>query len=191
MGDPPIKDGSDEVNVSFFLNPSGSVVSTIVPKMLTADSASYLYKELGFKTAVGMPFKDIATCDLLFMRTLPEADDANARTALRRMMEVGTGVIVPKDELERNPLENAVALVSLTEAAESGGKVRAILCVVLSCLVDIVLGKGGRVGEDGTAIQCVKRYIMHCFDGSSRSATFSVARLFWALPPSFRGSDAF
>ena len=106
MGDPPTKDNSEEVDVSLFLNPNGSVISTIVPKMLTADSAPYLYNELGFKTAVGMPFKVIATSDSLFMRTLPETDDANARTALRRRMEVGTGVIVPKDELERNPLEN-------------------------------------------------------------------------------------
>ncbi|KAL7534881.1 hypothetical protein ACHAXR_006142 [Thalassiosira sp. AJA248-18] len=118
---PETKEG-EKVDVSLFLNSNGSVISTIVPKMLSADSAPYLYKELGFKTAVGMPFKDIATSDSVFMRTLPASDDANGRTGLRRMMEVGTGVIVPAEELEKNPLENAVALVSLDEAVKSDGK---------------------------------------------------------------------
>lgn len=120
-GDLPEKKEEEQVDVSLFLNPNGSVISTLDPKMLSADSAPYLYKELGFKTAVGMPFKDIATSDSVFMRTLPEADDSQRMTALRRMMEVGTGVIVPKEELERNPLENAVAMVSLTEAVETNG----------------------------------------------------------------------
>jgi (E)-4-hydroxy-3-methylbut-2-enyl-diphosphate synthase len=123
VGDLPEKKEGEKVDVSLFLNPNGSVISTVDPKMLSADSAPYLYKELGFKTAVGMPFKDIATSDSIFMRTLPDADDSQRRTALRRMMEVGTGVIVPSEELEKNPLENAVALVSLEEAVKTGGKV--------------------------------------------------------------------
>ncbi len=126
VGDLPQKKEEEKVDVSLFLNPNGSMISTILPKMLTQDSAPYLYKELGFKTAVGMPFKDIATSDSLFMRTLPPADDSAARTALRRMMEVGTGLIVPAEELEKNPLDNAVALMSLTDALESNGKVNDI-----------------------------------------------------------------
>jgi len=118
----PEKTEEDKVDVSLFLNPNGSVISSVVPKMLSQDSAPYLYKELGYKTAVGMPFKDIATSDSIFMRTLPAVDDTNARTALRRMMEVGTGVIVPAEELKKNPLDNAVALMSLTEAAEGNGQ---------------------------------------------------------------------
>ena len=105
------------------LDASAKTLACVVPKMLSQDSAPYLYKELGFKTAVGMPFKDIATSDSIFMRTLPAVDDTNARTALRRMMEVGTGVIVPAEELKKNPLANAVALMSLTEAAEANGQV--------------------------------------------------------------------
>lgn len=122
VGDLPEKKEGEKVDVSLFLNPNGSQISAILPKMLSQDSAPYLYKELGFKSAVGMPFKDIATSDSIYMRTLPEADNTNARTALRRMMEVGTGVIVPAAELEKNPLENAVALVSLADALESNGK---------------------------------------------------------------------
>ena len=124
QGAHPEKKEDEKVDVNAFLNPNGSVISTISPKMLSEGNAPYLYKELGFKTAVGMPFKDIATSDSVFMRTLPPASDSNARTALRRMMEVGTGVIVPAEELEKNPLDNTVALVSLTHAIATNGKVR-------------------------------------------------------------------
>lgn len=44
--------------------------------------------QLGFKTAVGMPFKDIATADSIYLDEVPAADDKAARTALRRMQEV-------------------------------------------------------------------------------------------------------
>ena len=124
VGELPTRKDGEKVDASLFLNPNGSMMSTIKPFMLAKESAPYLYKELGFKTAVGMPFKDIATSDSVFMRTLPAVDDVDARAALRRMMEVGTGVIVPAEELERNPLENAVALVSLVDAVASNGKVR-------------------------------------------------------------------
>lgn len=134
----PEKTEEDKVDVSLFLNPNGSVISSVVPKMLSQDSAPYLYKELGFKTAVGMPFKDIATSDSIFMRTLPAVDDTNARTALRRMMEVGTGVIVPAEELKKNPLDNAVALMSLTEAAEANGEVSHYLQVLYLYIQSII-----------------------------------------------------
>lgn len=122
VGTLPTKKEGEKVDVDKFLNPNGSVLSTIDPKMLSEGNAPYLYKELGFKTAVGMPFKDIATSDSLFIRNLPPADDSNARAALRRMMEVGTGVVVPAKELEKNKLENAVALLTLTEAIETNGQ---------------------------------------------------------------------
>ncbi|KAL7469079.1 hypothetical protein ACHAXS_009323 [Conticribra weissflogii] len=122
VGTLPVKKEEEKVDVGLFLNPNGSVISTISPPMLSEGNAPYLYKELGFKTAVGMPFKDIATADSVFMRTLPAVDDSKSRTSLRRMMEVGTGVIVPAEELEKNPLENAVALMSLTDAVAKDGK---------------------------------------------------------------------
>ncbi|KAL3799337.1 hypothetical protein ACHAWO_008448 [Cyclotella atomus] len=122
VGSLPTKKEGEKVDVEQFMNPNGSVFSAINPKMLSEGNAPYLYKELGFKTAVGMPFKDIATSDSVFMRTLPAEDNTAARTALRRMMEVGTGVIVPAEELNKNKLENAVALMSLTEAIATDGK---------------------------------------------------------------------
>lgn len=47
-----------------------------------------LYKKLGAKLAVGMPFKDIATSDSIFMRDLPPSSDKEGRRALRRLQEV-------------------------------------------------------------------------------------------------------
>jgi len=37
-----------------------------------------LYKSLGCKTVVGLPFKDIATADAYLLRTVPSADDTEA-----------------------------------------------------------------------------------------------------------------
>ena len=54
---------------------------------LTQDlrSPDILYRSLGCKLAVGMPFKDIATSDSILLREVPPADDGPARQALRRM----------------------------------------------------------------------------------------------------------
>jgi (E)-4-hydroxy-3-methylbut-2-enyl-diphosphate synthase len=68
-----------------------------------------------------MPFKDVATSDSIYMRTIPPSSDTAARTALRRLIEVSTGVIVPAAELEKDPLPNAVALMDLDEAVEKNG----------------------------------------------------------------------
>ena len=83
----------------------------------------YLYQQLGCKTAVGMPFKDIATVDSIFMPTIPPSSDTEARAAIRRLIEVSVGVVVPAEELEKDPLPNAVALMSLEDAVAKDGKV--------------------------------------------------------------------
>ena len=44
-----------------------------------------MYKALGAKMVVGLPFKDIATSDSLLMRALPPSSDANGQRALRRL----------------------------------------------------------------------------------------------------------
>lgn len=44
--------------------------------------------QLGFKTAVGMPFKDIATADSIYLEEAPPLDDKAGRMVLRRMQEV-------------------------------------------------------------------------------------------------------
>lgn len=118
----PEQQDGDPIDVRGYLHRDGSVLSVVTPEMLSEQNVQYLYKELGCKTAVGMPFKDIATTDSIMMRTLPEIDDTEARTALRRLMEVSVGVIVPAEELEKRPLVNAVALMDLSEAIAKNGK---------------------------------------------------------------------
>jgi (E)-4-hydroxy-3-methylbut-2-enyl-diphosphate synthase len=122
----PKREDGEAVDVGAFLNSAGSVVSVVDPDMLAKDSAPYLYQQLGCKTAVGMPFKDIATSDSVLLRELPPSSDAASRTALRRLMEVNVGVIVPAQVLEKDPLPNAVALVSLEDAVAKEGKVRCL-----------------------------------------------------------------
>lgn len=68
---------------------SPSLVLTSIPSQLARHLLHHLdLRQLGFKTAVGMPFKDIATADSVYLEELPGADDKAARTTLRRMQEV-------------------------------------------------------------------------------------------------------
>lgn len=60
--------------------------------------------QLGFKTAVGMPFKDIATTDSVYLEQVPAADDKNARTSLRRMQEVKRSRISLPHKMRHNQL---------------------------------------------------------------------------------------
>lgn len=113
----------EPVDCSEFLNSAGSVLSAVTPDMLKVNNAQYLYQDLGCKTAVGMPFKDIATSDSIYMSTIPPSSDTEGRTALRRLIEVNMGVVVPATELEKDPLPNAVALMDLTDAVAKNGEV--------------------------------------------------------------------
>lgn len=121
QGDLPAQQEGDAVDVRGFLHRDGSVFSVVTPEMFTEGNVQYLYQQLGCKTAVGMPFKDVATSDSIYMRTIPPSSDTAARTAIRRLIEVSTGVIVPAEELEKDPLPNAVALMDLEDAVEKNG----------------------------------------------------------------------
>jgi len=121
-GSLPEQREDDAADVRGFLHRDGSVLSVVTPEMLTRENVQYLYQELGCKTAVGMPFKDIATSDSIYMPTIPPSSDTEGRTALRRLIEVSVGVIVPAPELEKDPLPNAVALYTLEDAVANNGK---------------------------------------------------------------------
>mmetsp|Transcript_2546 Transcript_2546/g.3822 ORF Transcript_2546/g.3822 Transcript_2546/m.3822 type:complete len:651 (-) Transcript_2546:32-1984(-) len=116
------KSEEESVDASGFLNQDGSVVTIVTPEMFAKENIPYLYAGLGCKTAVGMPFKDIATSDSIFMRTVPPTSDTDARTALRRLSEVSVGLIAPAEELEKDPLPNAVALMNLEDAIAKNGQ---------------------------------------------------------------------
>jgi len=112
----------ESVDASQFLNRDGSVFSVVIPEMFKPGNVQYLYKDLGCKTAVGMPFKDIATSDSIFMRSLPDAKDEDSMLGLKRLMESNVGVLVPTEVLEKQPLQNAVAVMDLKDAIEKDGK---------------------------------------------------------------------
>ena len=113
------------------LHRDGSVFSTITPKDLK--NPDLMYRGLGFKTAVGMPFKDVATSDSLILTEAPEMDDDVARTAIRRMQEVGVGMLLDAAELEAKPVPNAVAIMPVADvlagkaAPDCAGRVAAVL----------------------------------------------------------------
>ena len=69
-----------------------------------------LYAKLGCQTAVGMPFRDLATADSVVLTDGVPTDAAMVR-ALSRLGGAGIGVVVPKADLEKEPLEGAIALV--------------------------------------------------------------------------------
>lgn len=124
QGELPYQQAEDPIDVRGFLNRDGSVLSAVSPEMFSKENVQYLYQELGCKTAVGMPFKDIATSDSILLRKVPPSTDTDARTAIRRLIDVSMGVIVPAEELEKDPLPNAVALMSLRDAVAKNGQVR-------------------------------------------------------------------
>jgi (E)-4-hydroxy-3-methylbut-2-enyl-diphosphate synthase len=129
----PEQQEGDAVDVRGFLHRDGSVFSVVTPEMFKKENVQYLYQQLGCKTAVGMPFKDVATTDSIYMNTIPPSSDTEARTAIRRLVEVSTGVIVPAAELEKDPLPNTVALMTLDDAIAKDGKVcnRGSSCVAV------------------------------------------------------------
>jgi (E)-4-hydroxy-3-methylbut-2-enyl-diphosphate synthase len=128
VGELPDKKEHESVDTSGFLDSNGSVLSFVTPKMFAKENVQYLYQELGCKTAVGMPFKDVATTDSIFMPTIPPSSDTAARTAMRRLLEVDMGIVVPAEELEKDPLPNAVAFMTLYDAIAKEGKVRKSIC---------------------------------------------------------------
>ena len=75
---------------------------------------------------VGMPFKDIATSDSIYLPKVPAASDAGARKAIKRLQDVSVGVIAPIEELQANPLPHSVAVVSLEAIVKNGGKLPAL-----------------------------------------------------------------
>jgi (E)-4-hydroxy-3-methylbut-2-enyl-diphosphate synthase len=139
QGELPAQQEGDKVDVRGFLNRDGSVLNFVSSEMLTKENAQYLYQQLGCKMAVGMPFKDIATTDSILLRTVPPTSNTEARTVLRRLIEVNMGVIVPAKELEKDPLPNAVALMDLDEAISKDGAVSKMYLLLLVFHVDALI----------------------------------------------------
>lgn len=117
VGTLPEKKDDEALDFSALLHRDGSVLSVVDAKEL--EQPELLYRKLGAKLAVGMPFKDIATSDSIIMYSIPSSSDVNGRRALRRLQEVGVHVLAPAEVLAADPLPDSVAIMQLAVAASA------------------------------------------------------------------------
>ena len=117
VGHLPESRQNEGLDFSSMLHRDGSVLSAVDIKEL--DQPELLYRKLGAKMAVGMPFKDIATSDSILMYSLPPSSDVNGRRALRRLQEVGVHVLAPAEVLASDPFPDTVAVMQLAVAASA------------------------------------------------------------------------
>lgn len=123
-GDLPGQQEGDQFDVRGMMHRDGSVFSTV-----SLDDLKYpeqLYVNLGAKMVVGMPFKDVATTDSIYLPEVPAADDMAARKAIKRLQDVAVGVLADIDQLAANPFPNSVAIITLDSIAANGGKLPAL-----------------------------------------------------------------
>ncbi|XP_021746077.1 4-hydroxy-3-methylbut-2-en-1-yl diphosphate synthase (ferredoxin), chloroplastic-like [Chenopodium quinoa] len=119
-GQLPIQKEGEEVDYRGVLHRDGSVLMTVSLDQLK--TPELLYKSLAAKLIVGMPFKDLATVDSILLRQLPPVDDADARLALKRLIDISMGIITPLSEQLTKPLPNAIVLVNLKELSTGAHK---------------------------------------------------------------------
>lgn len=89
VGDLPTQRENDTFDYRPVLHRDGTVFSAVSVSDLA--KPEQLYRKLGAKLVVGMPFKDIATSDSIYMREIPSSADTEGRRALKRLQEVMNG----------------------------------------------------------------------------------------------------
>uniref|UniRef100_A0A2P2M3H3 4-hydroxy-3-methylbut-2-en-1-yl diphosphate synthase (ferredoxin), chloroplastic n=1 Tax=Rhizophora mucronata TaxID=61149 RepID=A0A2P2M3H3_RHIMU len=119
-GQLPVQKEGEEVDYRGVLHRDGSVLMSVSLDQLKAPEL--LYKSLAAKLVIGMPFKDLSTVDSILLRELPSVDDSDARLALKRLIDISMGVIVPLSEQLTKPLPHAMALVNLKELSTGAHK---------------------------------------------------------------------
>lgn len=119
-GQLPIQKEGEEADYRGVLHRDGSVLMSVSLDQLKMPEL--LYKSLAAKLVVGMPFKDLATVDSILLRELPSVDDADARLALKRLIDISMGIITPLSEQLTKPLPNAMVLVNLKELSSGAHK---------------------------------------------------------------------
>ncbi|KAI6685781.1 hypothetical protein NL676_031694 [Syzygium grande] len=112
-GQLPMQKEGEEVDYRGVLHRDGSVLMSVSLNQLKAPEN--FYRSLATKLVLGMPFKDLATVDSILLRELPPVDDADARLALKRLIDVSMGIITPLSEQLTKPLPHAMVLVNLKE----------------------------------------------------------------------------
>lgn len=118
VGDLPVQMEGDEFDVRGLLHRDGSVLSSV--SLEDIKQADKFYRNLGTKSVVGMPFKDMVTSDSIYLSKVPAKDDTAARKTLKRIQDVAVGVLAPYEELVANPFPHAVAVLSLEEMVKNG-----------------------------------------------------------------------
>lgn len=114
-GDLPAQMEGDEFDVRGAMHRDGSVFCVVTPEDLA--NPDKLYRSLGSKMVVGMPFKDITTADSIMLTQVPS--DAATRKVIKRLQDVAVGVIAPIEQLTASPMPNTFALVNL-DAIQGG-----------------------------------------------------------------------
>jgi (E)-4-hydroxy-3-methylbut-2-enyl-diphosphate synthase len=119
-GQLPLQKEGEVVDYRGVLHRDGSVLMSVSLDQLKAPEL--LYKSLATKLVVGMPFKDLATVDSILLRELPPVEDAQARLALKRLVDISMGVLTPLSEQLSKPLPHAIVLVTLDELSSDSIK---------------------------------------------------------------------
>nr|CAB3476117.1 unnamed protein product [Digitaria exilis] len=119
-GQLPLQKEGEEVDYRNVLHRDGSVLMSVSLDQLKAPEL--FYRSLAAKLLVGMPFKDLATVDSILLRELPPVEDAEARLALKRLVDISMGVLAPLSEQLTKPLPHAIALVNLDELSSGAHK---------------------------------------------------------------------
>ena len=136
----------DSLDYRGLLNRDGSVLTALEPADLS--SPDVLYSDLGCKTVVGLPFKDISTSDTIYLTEPPALDDELGRQTLKRLMDVAILPVIPAAALAAAPVEGAVALLSLPEATAGGN--------VPDCAARIVVSiRGDETPEELAALKTI------------------------------------
>ena len=123
-GDLPVQKADDAIDFRNILHRDGSVLTAVSTKELASEDP--FYRSLGAKLAVGMPLRDIATSDSILLSEVPAASEEKALRSIRRLQEIGVGIVVPAAVLKTTPLANSIALVTVDEigAPLPGGAAR-------------------------------------------------------------------
>ncbi|CAK9872348.1 unnamed protein product [Sphagnum jensenii] len=119
-GQLPLQKEGDEIDYRGVLHRDGSVLMSVSLDQLKAPET--LYRALATKLIIGMPYKDLATVDTILLNELPAVENREARLAVKRLTDVGLGVLTPLAEQLAKPLPHAISVLTLDDIASSSHK---------------------------------------------------------------------
>lgn len=135
VGRLPEQREGDAVDFRPLLHRDGSVLSAVSVKDLS-QKAEAIYRALGAKLVVGMPFKDLATSDSLVLDDVLAEGDAAAVRAVARLQEVGVGIVIPAGKLEAAAAAAAAGASSSSSSSSSSSVNNAVALYKLSAIAN-------------------------------------------------------